>query len=151
MFLRLNHSLLSVAILVLFILLGPIGFSQQATRPVAIIDAAKTGAPIDPLFYGKFTELLGNMFEKGVWAEMISDRKFFYPVNSNMELTPPEHQVRVQPLVADRSGQRHHYGHEQCLCRRAQPAGPLDPRTVPRGIIQRRHPASEGKRSMPGG
>ena len=60
-----------------------------AVQPVATIDASRTGAPITPLFYGKFTELLRNMFEKGLWAEMVSDRKFFYPVDSSKELTPP--------------------------------------------------------------
>jgi alpha-N-arabinofuranosidase len=33
--------------------------------------------------YGMFTELLGNMFEKGLWAEVLSDRKFFFPVNND--------------------------------------------------------------------
>lgn len=88
MFQGLNPPPLSVAALVLFLLSRPVGSAEQAARPVAVIDAAKTGSPIHPLLYGKFTELLGNMFEKGVWAEMISDRKFFYPVRSDRELRP---------------------------------------------------------------
>ncbi len=54
----------------------------------ATIDAGKTGAPIHRYMYGQFTELLGNMFENGFWSEMISDRKFFYPVNSSERLEP---------------------------------------------------------------
>jgi alpha-N-arabinofuranosidase len=46
------------------------------------IDASKTGAPISPYMYGYFTELLGNN-EGGYWAEMLSDRKFFYPVDDS--------------------------------------------------------------------
>jgi alpha-N-arabinofuranosidase len=67
---------------------GEDGSAQQANRPVAMIDASQTGVPIDPLVCGKFTELLANMFEKGVWAEMISDRKFFYQVDNSEQLTP---------------------------------------------------------------
>ncbi len=52
------------------------------------VNAAKVGAPIDPYIYGQFTELLFNLYEKGVWAEMLSDRKFFYPVNSSEKLVP---------------------------------------------------------------
>lgn len=60
----------------------------RADEPAMTIDAAKTGAPIHPYLYGQFTELLFNLFEKGVWAEMLSDRKFFYPVDSSKELNP---------------------------------------------------------------
>src|SRR5262245_9830789 len=52
------------------------------------IDASRTGAPIHRYIYGQFTELLGNMYEKGIWAEMLSDRKFFYPVDSSQTLNP---------------------------------------------------------------
>ena len=35
-----------------------------------------------------FSELLSNMYDHGLWAEMISDRKFFYPINSSPTQTP---------------------------------------------------------------
>ncbi len=54
----------------------------------AIVDAGKCGPPINPYLYGQFTELLGNMFENGFWSEMISDRKFFYKVDSSERLDP---------------------------------------------------------------
>jgi alpha-N-arabinofuranosidase len=54
----------------------------------ATVDVTKTGAPIHPYVYGMFTELLGNIFEKGLWAEMLSDRKFFYPVDTTAKLKP---------------------------------------------------------------
>jgi alpha-N-arabinofuranosidase len=53
------------------------------------VDAAKTGPAISPLLYGYFTELLSNMYEGGPWAEMLGDRKFFYPVDSKPTQTPP--------------------------------------------------------------
>lgn len=55
----------------------------------ATIDVTQTGEPINPYIYGMFTELLGNIFEHGLWAEMLSDRKFFYPVDTTSTLNPP--------------------------------------------------------------
>ncbi len=62
------------------------------TRPepvTVVIDVSRTYAPINKLLYGHFIENLANWFEGGVWAEMLGDRKFFYPVNNNEELSPP--------------------------------------------------------------
>ena len=57
------------------------------------VDISKTSTPINPLLYGHFIENLSNWFEGGVWAEMLGDRKFFYPVN-NAELDPPNSRSR---------------------------------------------------------
>ncbi len=62
------------------------GWSQN---PVITVDASSTGPAISPLMYGFFTELLSNMYEGGPWAEMLGDRKFFYPVDSSPTQTPP--------------------------------------------------------------
>ena len=62
------------------------GWSQN---PAITVDANNTGPAINPLMYGFFTELLSNMYEGGPWAEMLGDRKFFYPVDSNPTQTPP--------------------------------------------------------------
>jgi len=43
MFQGLNPPPPSVAALALFLLFGPVGSAGQAARPVAVIDAAKTG------------------------------------------------------------------------------------------------------------
>ena len=45
------------------------------------VDASKTGAPISKYIYGQFIEHLGRCIYGGLWAEMLEDRKFFYPVN----------------------------------------------------------------------
>jgi alpha-N-arabinofuranosidase len=68
------------------------------------VDASKTGEPIHPYVYGQFTELLFNLFEKGLWAEMLSDRKFFYPVDSSEELNPANRKRnfnRWRPIGSD--------------------------------------------------
>jgi len=49
----------------------------------ATIDLVRTGAPIDRRMYGYFIEDLGSMFEGGMWAEKLGDRKFYYPVASD--------------------------------------------------------------------
>jgi hypothetical protein len=50
------------------------------------VNASKTGEPIHRYVYGQFSELLFNLFEKGLWSEMISDRKFFYRVDSSEKI-----------------------------------------------------------------
>jgi alpha-N-arabinofuranosidase len=61
--------------------------SAAQTHPVNVaIDASKTGAPISKYLYGQFLEHIGNIVNEGVWAEMLEDRKFYYPVTSK----PPE-------------------------------------------------------------
>jgi len=44
------------------------------------VDAASVGAPISPYVYGQFVEHLGRSIYGGLWAEMLEDRKFYYPV-----------------------------------------------------------------------
>ena len=46
------------------------------------IDASKLGTPISPYIYGQFLEHGGNIVNEGVWAELLEDRKFYYPVTS---------------------------------------------------------------------
>jgi len=47
-----------------------------------IIDASARRAPISPFIYGQFTEHLGRCIYGGIWAEMLEDRKFFYPITA---------------------------------------------------------------------
>jgi alpha-L-arabinofuranosidase len=63
-------------------------FSQS--HPIsATIDASKTNAPISKNIYGQFLEHGGDIVNTGVWAEMLVDRKFFYPVASGAPTPPP--------------------------------------------------------------
>ncbi len=45
------------------------------------IDASKTDEPISPYIYGQFIEHLGRCIYGGIWAEMLEDRKFFFPID----------------------------------------------------------------------
>jgi alpha-N-arabinofuranosidase len=76
------------ALALLALLLTP-GAHAQTTSPPApaarvTIDAAKAGAPLSPLVYGQFIEHLGRCIYGGLWAEMLEDRKFYYPVTGEM-------------------------------------------------------------------
>jgi len=72
----------------LVLVVAGMALSVNAQELSMTVDAGKTGEPIHQYVYGQFTELLFNLFEKGLWAEMLSDRKFFYPVDSSKELNP---------------------------------------------------------------
>jgi alpha-N-arabinofuranosidase len=47
------------------------------------IDPTATTAPINPFIFGQFIEHLGRCIYGGIWAEMIEDRKFYYPVTAD--------------------------------------------------------------------
>jgi alpha-L-arabinofuranosidase len=46
------------------------------------IDAGRTNAPINPFIYGQFIEHLGRCIYGGIWAEMLEDRKFYFPITA---------------------------------------------------------------------
>ena len=46
----------------------------------AVVHADQPGAPISPYLYGQFLEHIGGIVNRGVWAEMLDDRKFYSPV-----------------------------------------------------------------------
>lgn len=54
-----------------------------------VVDATKTGAPISKYIYGQFLEHGGDIVNTGVWAEMLVDRKFYYPVSTSAPVPPP--------------------------------------------------------------
>lgn len=47
------------------------------------LDTTKTGAPISPYIYGQFVEHLGRCIYGGIWAQMLEDRKFYFPITGN--------------------------------------------------------------------
>ncbi len=61
------------------LLLASCALSGAASK--VTIDTAKTGEPISKYIYGQFIEHLGRCIYGGLWAEMLEDRKFYYPVH----------------------------------------------------------------------
>ncbi len=47
------------------------------------LDTTKTGEAISPLIYGQFIEHLGRCIYGGIWAEMLEDRKFYFPITAD--------------------------------------------------------------------
>ncbi|MGA2907281.1 MAG: alpha-N-arabinofuranosidase [Terracidiphilus sp.] len=65
--------------------------AQQTAAPdkiVATIDATQTGVPVSPYEYGMFIEHIGSTMYSSLWAEMLDDRKFYFPITSR-EPAPP--------------------------------------------------------------
>jgi alpha-L-arabinofuranosidase len=49
------------------------------------VNPTETREAISPYIYGQFIEHLGHCINRGLWAEMLEDRKFFYPVSDKYE------------------------------------------------------------------
>jgi alpha-N-arabinofuranosidase len=62
------------------ILTGPLPGASPVDLE-ARLDLAKTRAPISKYVYGQFIEHLGRCIYGGLWAEMLEDRKFYYPID----------------------------------------------------------------------
>lgn len=56
---------------------------ERAWRHPIEIDAGDTLAPIPRLVYGQLLEHVGRSLDGGLLAEMLADRKFFFPVDGN--------------------------------------------------------------------
>src|SRR6187402_2786647 len=58
--------------------------AKDTEGPIRVtINAEKTGAPINPFIYGQFIEHLGRCIYGGIWAEMLEDRKFYFPIKAD--------------------------------------------------------------------
>jgi alpha-N-arabinofuranosidase len=90
--------------------------SVPAQPVVASVDAAKTGAPISPYVYGQFIEQAGDLIYRGLWCEMLDDRKFFYPV-----MLKPAEEANAAPRRGGFGGRRRGVGPG-----RWNPIGPVD-------------------------
>jgi DUF1680 family protein/alpha-L-arabinofuranosidase len=60
-------------------------YMQQAQEEQMkiVIDVNKTAEPISKYIYGQFIEHLGRCIYGGMWAEMLEDRKFYYPIKDD--------------------------------------------------------------------
>lgn len=68
--------------------------SSKTLLPEATIDIQKTLPPMNDYIYGQFIEHMGKCIYGGIWAEVISDRKFFYK---------PGHQKSPWKVLGDTS------------------------------------------------
>ena len=68
------------------VLTGAFGPTVVVGQKLAVtIDAGKTGEPISKFVYGQFIEHLGRCIYGGIWAEMLEDRKFYFPITAEYD------------------------------------------------------------------
>ncbi len=75
----------------LLVMLFLSSLSSVLARPQSVhatIDASKTGPPISKYIYGQFLEHIGGIVNNNIWAEMLDDRKFYYPITSHPPAEP---------------------------------------------------------------
>ena len=77
----LRERFIVLGFLVIVVLGGAVQPVIAGSRTHAVtIDAGKTGEPISKFIYGQFIEHLGRCIYGGIWAEMLEDRKFYFPI-----------------------------------------------------------------------
>ncbi len=56
---------------------------RPTPEPRVTIDASRVGEPMSENIYSQFIEHLGRCIYGGIWAEMLEDRKFYYPIRED--------------------------------------------------------------------
>ncbi len=69
-----------LGLLTLTLLMTP---AMKAESVTVKLDLNDRGADINPFIYGQFIEHLGRCIYGGIWAEMLEDRKFYFPITRN--------------------------------------------------------------------
>jgi alpha-L-arabinofuranosidase len=71
--------------------------------PVSVtIDARQTSDPVSKYEYGMFIEPIGGLIARSLWAEMLDDRKFYYPIVPEGKDPPPPQSVEGRPGISNR-------------------------------------------------
>ncbi len=94
-----------VAAFVLFAGQATVFVSAEAQRaqPIAVrIDATARSAAVTPYEYGMFIEPIGGLVARTLWAEMLDDRKFYYPIGPAASDAPPPVNAEGRPGVVYR-------------------------------------------------
>jgi alpha-N-arabinofuranosidase len=64
-----------------------------ALHPIVLnIDARQTAEPVSNYVFGMFIEHIGKTMYGPLWAEMLDDRKFYFPISSRQDEPPPRRQ-----------------------------------------------------------
>src|SRR3569833_1550825 len=86
------------------ILIGSMGLMSvaHAGALTVSIDAGHTSAPVTQYEYGMFIEPIGGLIARTIWAEMLDDRKFYYPIVAEGRDPPIPVSVEGRPGVVYR-------------------------------------------------
>ena len=86
--------------------LAPVSSAYAAIahpEPVRVtIDGARRSEPVTRYEYGMFIEPIGNLVARTLWAEMLDDRKFYFPIVPASKDAPPPANAQVFPGMAGR-------------------------------------------------
>jgi alpha-N-arabinofuranosidase len=90
---RMKTRIAMLAAAVLSLGIAAAAAAQQAAPAVpdklaVTIDTQKTAAPVSKYEYGMFIEHIGSLIYRSLWAEMLDDRKFYFPITSKEEAAP---------------------------------------------------------------
>ncbi len=66
-----------------FVRVGAANAQTREAASVVTLHGDRTGAPMNPFIYGQFIEHLGRCIYGGIWAEMLEDRKFYFPITAD--------------------------------------------------------------------
>lgn len=89
------HALLA-AVLITSVLSSGCSDPSAAGEPVSVsIDISAPRAAIDDKVFGLFIEHQGRCIYGGIWAEMLKDRKFYYPIRGSF--TPYQYRSPWEP------------------------------------------------------
>ena len=64
---------------------APRAEETQSSAIAATIDTTQVGEPMREQIYGQFIEHLGRCIYGGIWAQMLEDRKFFFPITADYD------------------------------------------------------------------
>jgi alpha-N-arabinofuranosidase len=77
--------------------------SAAPTAPIKVdIDGTRRAAAVTKYEYGMFIEPIGGLVARTLWAELLDDRKFYYPVVPQARDTPPPLNAEGRPGVSYR-------------------------------------------------
>jgi len=134
--------------------------ASEVPQATLAINAGRPRAAISPYVYGQFIEHLGRCIYGGMWAEMLEDRKFFYPVDGRApawemftpgprswdgEGHPYELLVRSPWMVVGEAGAVSMDRQRPCAGEHS-PIVRLAGKAAPGGIVQERLGLVEGRR-----
>ncbi|NQU85882.1 MAG: alpha-N-arabinofuranosidase [Mariniphaga sp.] len=80
---KINLNKPNLLILIIIFILS--SCNSKIQENTIMVDTGKTGEPIEEYIYGQFIEHLGKCIYGGIWAEMLDDRKFYYPVIADFD------------------------------------------------------------------
>jgi alpha-N-arabinofuranosidase len=83
-------------------LFGALPAAAEPANVALTIDGSKRSDAVTPYAYGMFIEPIGGLVARSLWAEMLDDRKFFYPVVAEGQDAPPPPNAEGRPGVSYR-------------------------------------------------